>query len=433
MACLEVWPTHSCCQGRYAFDQLKRYFDVPLATPPSPSLLSTGARLGRGICQNSGSLDDPGRTDVTAARRGMSTGSIRQNDSGTWQARVRQANGERLSLGSFRTKREAQTALHTALADQSRGSWVDPRAGRQTFEKYATNWLAHRTGLRARTLELYESQLRNYLVPAFGSCELNQITPVEVRLWFSELTKRGKPSPATCSKLYRLLRTILNTAVEDELIPKNACNIKGAGNELSAERPVATIEQVEALAEGVEERYRVLVYLATYTTLRFGELFGLRRRDIDLGSGRVEVTQQVGHLAGGQLVFGPPKSAAGRRTVAIPNFLLPDVQAHLDRFVGPGPDQFVFRGASGIVPRRSNWSTMWRRVALKADVEGLRFHDLRHTGNTLAAATGASTKELMARMGHASPRAALIYQHATREREDAIAAGLDTMVRLRRA
>ena len=76
---------------------------------------------------------------------------------------------------------------------------------------------------------------------------------------------------------------------------------------------------------------------------------------------------------------------------------------------------------------------MWRRVALKAGVEGLCFHDLRHTGNTLAAATGASTKELMARMGHASPRAALIYQHATREREDAIAAGLDTMVRLRRA
>ena len=166
-------------------------------------------------------------------------------------------------------------------------------------------------------------------------------TPIEVRLWFSELTKRGKPSPATCSKLYRLLRTILNTAVEDELIPKNACNIKGAGNELSAERPVATIEQVDASAEGVEERYRVLVYLATYTTLRFGELFGLRRKDVDLGSGRVEVTQQEGHLAGGLLVFGPPKSAAGRRTVAIPNFLLPDVAAHLERFVGPGPDQFV--------------------------------------------------------------------------------------------
>lgn len=61
--------------------------------------------------------------------------------------------------------------------------------------------------------------------------------------------------------------------------------------------------------------------------------------------------------------------------------------------------------------------------------EGLRFHDLRHTGNTMAATTGASTKELMPHMGHASPRAALIYQHATRDRDEAIANGLDAMIR----
>lgn len=61
-------------------------------------------------------------------------------------------------------------------------------------------------------------------------------------------------------------------------------------------------------------------------------------------------------------------------------------------------------------------------------MEGFRFHDLRHTGNTLAAASGASTKELMARMGHASPRAALIYQHATRERDDVIARALSEAI-----
>ncbi len=63
-----------------------------------------------------------------------------------------------------------------------------------------------------------------------------------------------------------------------------------------------------------------------------------------------------------------------------------------------------------------------------ADVDGLRFHDLRHTGNTLAAATGASTRELMTRMGHASPRAALIYQHATDERDRAIAEALSQLI-----
>ena len=84
------------------------------------------------------------------------------------------------------------------------------------------------------------------------------------------------------------------------------------------------------------------------------------------------------------------------------------------------------------MPRSSNWSKTWRKVTDAVGVQGVHFHDLRHTGNTLAASTGASTKELMARMGHASPRAALIYQHATREREDAIAAGLDAILAGRR-
>lgn len=68
----------------------------------------------------------------------------------------------------------------------------------------------------------------------------------------------------------------------------------------------------------------------------------------------------------------------------------------------------------------------------RAGMDGFRFHDLRHTGNTLAAATGASTRELMARMGHSSPQAALRYQHATREREHAIADALSTLIEQRR-
>jgi integrase len=158
-------------------------------------------------------------------------------------------------------------------------------------------------------------------------------------------------------------------------------------------------------------------------------LEGLQRNE----SGLIDVLETVGHLATGDLIVGPPKSAAGRRTVSIPRSLLPEVAAHLETYVGPESDAFVFRGPSGVVPRRSNWSHFWRKTVKAAGIEGLRFHDLRHTGNTFAASTGASTKELMARMGHASPRAALIYQHATRERDEAIAAGLDVLIRGRGA
>ena len=367
----------------------------------------------------------------TRQRRTKTTGTVVRNTSGTWRARMYGPDGTRVSLGSFRTKTEAERALAIAVGEQSKGSWISPTSGKLVFAVYAKGWLDHRAGLRPRTFELYESQLKVHLLPAFGRFEIGEITPAFVRHWYSALTKAGKPGPVTVAKVYRLLRSILNTAVEDELIAKNPCSIKGAGVEHSSERPTATIEQVEQLASAIDPRYRTLVYMATYTTLRFGELFGLRRRDVDLDARTISVVEQVGHLATGELIVGPPKTAAGRRVVSVPESLVGEIAIHLATYVAEDPAAYVFRGAKGAVPRNSNWSAMWRTVTRSVGIVGLHFHDLRHTGNTLAASTGASTKELMARMGHASPRAALIYQHATREREDAIAAGLDAMIRSR--
>ena len=104
-----------------------------------------------------------------------------------------------------------------------------------------------------------------------------------------------------------------------------------------------------------------------------------------------------------------------------------------DRSAHTAKDHLVFVSREGI---HVDGSTLRRRYHSTLDAAGLRrprFHDLRHTGNTLAASTGASTKELMARMGHASPRAALIYQHATREREDTIAAALSELITARQS
>ncbi|MGD9793715.1 MAG: tyrosine-type recombinase/integrase [Acidimicrobiia bacterium] len=361
-------------------------------------------------------------------RRTRTTGTVILNASGTWRARLHTADGSRVSLGSFRTRVEAERALAVAVGAQATGRFVSPRSGKVPFEEYARDWLNHRPGLRPTTFELYEGMLRCHLVPTFGPVLLADITAPMVRRWFTTAQKSGRPAPVTLAKVYRLMRTILNTAVEDDLIVKNPCNIKGAGNEQSPERPIATIEQVEAIADAIDPRYRSLVLLATYCTLRSGELFGLQRRHIDLAARTVTVEQQVKYLADGRLLLGTPKTAAGRRTVSIPANLMSELERHLEQFAGLGEDAWVFRGPTGVVPRSSNWSVYWRKVTASVGIEGLHFHDLRHTGNTLAASTGASTKELMARMGHASTRAALIYQHATRERDDAIASALDAMI-----
>ena len=99
-------------------------------------------------------------------------------------------------------------------------------------------------------------------------------------------------------------------------------------------------------------------------------------------------------------------------------------------YVGPAPDALVFTGPKGGALRRAHFNnlTKWPVVVRKLGVPGLHFHDLRHTGNLFAAQTGASTRDLMARMGHDDMRAALIYQRATSEADQRIADRLSALV-----
>ena len=184
------------------------------------------------------------------------------------------------------------------------------------------------------------------------------------------------------------------------------------------------------LADTIGPRYRALVLLAGFTGLRTGESLGLRRADVDLLHGEVSVEHQAQEIAGsGRLVLAP-KSEAGRRTVALPAVVLESLREHLLAFSGPQADSPVFTGPEGSPLRRATFSRAWQRaVRATGAPDGLRPHDLRHHAATLTARMpGITTKELMARIGHASPRAALIYQHATRERDRAVASYLNDIV-----
>jgi len=164
--------------------------------------------------------------------------------------------------------------------------------------------------------------------------------------------------------------------------------------------------------------------LATFTSLRFGELAALHRADIDVDRCLVRVARSLVQMNDGELFEDEPKSRAGRRVVSFPREIAPELRCHLERFVEPGLDSLVFVGPKGGRLRRSKFGDIWIITRDAAGLPGLHLHDLRHTGNTMAAATGASLRELMEGMGHSSPRATLIYQHATRERDEAIAAAM---------
>ena len=135
-------------------------------------------------------------------------------------------------------------------------------------------------------------------------------------------------------------------------------------------------------------------------------------------------------MVGRGIVVGSPKSRAGVRTVSVPEAIRADIVKHLMAYVDDGPDALVFTGPKGGPLRRAHFNnlTHWVETVKKIGAPGLHFHDLRHTGNHLAARTGATTKDLMARMGHDDMRAALIYQHATGEADRQIAEGLSSLV-----
>ena len=357
---------------------------------------------------------------------------IRRKPSGSYEARYRDPTG-RLRGKCFATKKEARRFLDQIGTDIAGQAWRDPALGKVRLEEYATWWLANRPELRPRTLELYESLLRLHVTPSLGDCRFEALTTPTIRAWYADILQRGRPGPVTVAKAYRLLRTVLNDAIEDGLLLRNPCTIRGAGVERSPERPIATVEQVYRLADAIEPRYRVLVLLATFCGLRFGELLALRRDRIDMLHRRISVVDQVVELTDGSRSIGPPKTEASRRVVAIPPNIVPEVQHHLDTWVEPYGESLVFTAPEGGLIRRSNFRRrVWSEATAAVGLDHLHLHDLRHTGNTLAASTGASTKELMARMGHASSRAALIYQHATQERDDEIADALSKLVEAKR-
>jgi len=355
-------------------------------------------------------------------------GRVRKLPSGRYQVRYPGPDGVlRPGETTFERKRDAELWLSAKEAEIARGDWLDPKAGRVGLQEYGEAWIRERPKLRPKTVVLYEGLLRLHIVPALGKFTLTEITTPRLRKWRRDLLDAGV-GPVTVAKAYRLLRSIMNTAVSDRLITRNPCQIPGAGQEKSPERPTATIEQVFTIAGAVPERYRVLVLLACFNSLRWGELAALARKHVDPVEGTVVVERSVVELPTAELVFGPPKSDASVRVVTVPGVCLPDVVRHLDEFTDEGPDSLLFVGPKGGPLRRSNFQDHWRKATAEAGIPDLHFHDLRHTGNTWAAETGATLRDLMDRMGHSTTRAALIYLHKTAGRDRKIADALSKLV-----
>jgi integrase len=259
---------------------------------------------------------------------------------------------------------------------------------------------------------------------------LDHIDPDAVRRWHvrlgadlrSSLSATGRDGTATVARACRLLRAILQTAVDDELLIRNPCRIPGAGDPRSVERPVLTVKEIAGLAAAVPDHYRAFVVLAGFSGLRAGELAALRLADLDLRrrTPSVRVSRRFYRVAG-KLTVDSPKSDQGARIVPLPAFVAAELKRHIKTFRPDATEDglvFVTIGGRDVL---DGYSQVMRRGLNQIGRSDARPHDLRHSAMTSAAEHGATLATLMQMAGHSTPEAAQRYQHATLEHSQRVA------------
>ena len=351
-----------------------------------------------------------------------------------YEVRLRGTDGRERSR-TFRTRKDAERyerSQHTAIEE---GVWIDPRAGRATLATWAAEWERTVVHLRPSTRRIYSANLRNHILPALGQVELAKLTPSMLRAWLSDLASkssaRGTPmSTGSVAQAYRTLNRVLAAAVGDELLGRNP--LRGVSPPRVLAEPMRFLDhdEVAALSMAIDPRYRAFVLVAAYTGLRAGELMALRRRSVDLLHRTITVVEQVQHIAGQHLVL-PPKSSAGRRSVAMPAVVANALEDHLREYAEPSPEGIVFPAPQGGFLRLENFrKRVWQPATVAAGVDPLRVHDLRHTCASLAIAAGADVKVLQRMLGHASAALTLDrYGHLLPGQAEAVASRLDEMAR----
>jgi integrase len=320
------------------------------------------------------------------------------------------------------------------LADEKRlidsRTWTPPaeRAKKReasgiTVGEYTEKWLVERD-LAPGTRSLYETVARKRIYPLLGDAPMVEVTPAVVRAWWAGLDKKYETARRHA---YSLLRSIMNTAVEDKLLSENPCRIEvKAPNERDVE--ALSVEELQKVAAEVHEHYRVAVYILAWSSLRFGELIELRKKDIvDDGAVMKFRVRRDAARVGNKIVVGDTKTVRSKRPVTVPPHVAAMVREHLKTNAHKGPEAFLVTTTHGLRLSKSAFTRSLKKGYAKIGRPELRVHDLRAVGATYAAQAGATTKELMVRLGHTTPRMAMRYQMASEARDEAIAEAMSRL------
>jgi integrase len=344
-----------------------------------------------------------------------SAGNVRRLASGRFQARYTDPDGRLRTLGTFDSQKAADAALAAALTDLARGAWTDPALSGITFSEFAADVLPAYEWKRS-TREQHEGIMRRSLLPAFGSVPLAKITRQKVDKWWAEQGKRGHP--VARRHQYMLLSKIMRTAVDYGYLQASPCRVPNASRDVTAPRPDFSVIEFARVVEQLDERMQLIVWTAFGAHLRVGELVGLQRRDYNAKTGLLRVERQVQEVRGG-LQTSTTKTGKAKAVT-----LLEPVRGMLNSHVAQNamlPSAPLFTLENGKPITRRYVAKCWREARAAAGFPNMHLHDIRHVSLTLVA-QDATLRELMARGGHTTASAALRYQHASEERDRAVAA-----------
>lgn len=326
----------------------------------------------------------------------------------------------------FTTKRAAELFLATVEVDISQGRYIAPSLSRVTVADWMQIWLAARGDLRATTRSRVTQIIEKHIEPELGRVQIGNLTRLQVQEWASALPG----APATVRKTVNVLSGALRFAVEDGRLPLNPAQrlklprvVKTTKRYLSHEQVAALARAVGQISDGFNHGYHLVVLVLAYCGLRWGELSGLRVRDVDLGPRRLTIRHTVVADRGYQRVEAPKDYE--QRSIPIPQFLSRPLAAQI---AGRQPDEPVFYGI-----RTNSWlrNHVFRvgwfdRAATEVGLKGLTPHELRHTAASLAVSAGANVKAVQRILGHASAAVTLdVYADLFDEDLDTVGASLD--------
>lgn len=309
---------------------------------------------------------------------------------------------------------------------QAAAAAAAPKPVPLTVETFARTWLRD-LDLRPATRRDYDSLLANHIVPALGTMPVEELTKRDVRQWWNTL---DPTKPRARSKAFQLLHNVMAGAVESELVDSNPVALPSrtkVRTKRAKNIEPLTVAQVADLARAMPARLRMAVLLGCWCALRYGELSELRRQDVDLKAGVLKVSRGVVKVKGGYLV-GDTKTDAGVRRVHVPPALLPELKTHLDTYVDAGPEALLFPAPNGGHLHSSSFARLFQKAAAAAGRPDATPHTLRHTGASLATSVGATTADVMARLGHATPGMAMHYQHSLDGADARVAQGLSRIL-----